>query len=336
MAIIKKSYRDSLEEIRQMMSDRSVLVTGGAGFIGSHLVESLVGLGAKVIVVDNFSSGKLENLDAALGRCKTIEGDIRDINTFEGIGKVDIIFNEAAMPLIPSFKDPTSDLYTNAGGLLNVLETARRWDAKLIQASTGSVYGNPIRIPIREDHPVNPISPYGVSKLAAELYCRLYVELYSMDVCCLRYFNVYGPRQIVGEETGVIPIFVSRTLDNKTLTIFGDGRQSRDFVHVSDVVKANLLAATSKDSRGLIANIGGSGNEISILDLAYFVMKLLDKKLSIVFKAPKKGDISRLVADISRARSLLGYRPEVDLEEGLRDYIRYRKLQLSKSQGISL
>lgn len=314
---------------REIFKHKEVLVTGGAGFIGSHLVQALVNCHAEVTVVDNFSTGKLENLASVSKKLELIEGDIRKMDTLQQVGKVDIIFNEAAVSLLKSFKDPFSDLRTNVGGLINILEISRRYDAKLIHASTGSVYGNPKRIPIDEEHPLHPISPYGVSKLSAELYCKLYFELYGIDVTCLRYFNVYGPRQIIGEETGVIPIFVLRVLSGEPLTIFGNGLQTRDFLHVSDCVKANLLVAMSEDVKGLTINVGGKGDEIRILDLAYLVMKLSNKKTPIVFKDPKPGDIRRLVADISRAKTLLGYEPEVTLEQGLLDYIKYLKLSFT-------
>lgn len=304
-------------------SGKRILVTAGAGFIGSYLVEALVDLQAEVIVIDNFSTGNIENLASVLNNIKLIKGDIRDMNLLQQVGKADIIFNEAASTLLKSFRDLVSDLQINTGGIINILEICRRYDAKLIHASTGSVYGNPIRVPIDEGYPLNPISPYGISKLAAELYCKLYFELYGIDVTCLRYFNVYGPRQRIGEETGVIPIFVSRVLSGEPIIIFGDGSQTRDFLHVSDCVKANLLAAISENARGLALNIGGKGNEVSILELAHLVMKLTNKTVPIKFKDPKPGDIGRLVADISRARTILGYEPEVSLEKGLLDYINY-------------
>ena len=307
----------------EFFKNKKVVVTGGCGFIGSHLVEALVGLKAHVVVIDNLTSGNVENIRSVLSNVRLIKGDIRKTETIEEVGRFDIVFNEAATSLIPSFRNPLSDLYVNAGGTINLLEIVRKYDVKVIHASSGSVYGNPIKIPINEEHPVNPISPYGVSKLAAEFYCRLYFQLYNIDVTCLRYFNVYGPRQRVSEETGVIPIFVSRVLSGESLTIFGDGFQTRDFLHVSDCVRANLLAAVSASVKGLAINVGGKGDEVRILDLAYLVIKLLDEEVPIIFGDAKSGDIRRLVADISRAKTLLGYEPEVTLEQGLSDYIRY-------------
>jgi len=239
-----------MQRFSQFFKDKRVLVTGGAGFIGSHIVETLVSFGAKVIVIDDLSFGNLENLAEVDGKYEFIKGSISQKNVFEEIPKMDIIFNEAALSLFHSFKDPIRDLAVNTGGMINILELARRFNSKVIQASTGSVYGNPIKIPVSENHPLNPISPYGCSKLAAEIYCDMYHRIYGLDVCCLRYFNVYGPRQRIGEETGVIPIFVSRALNDQPFTIYGDGTQTRDFLHVKDVVRANLLAAISDSMKG--------------------------------------------------------------------------------------
>jgi len=313
---------DDLKE-KDFFRNKKVVVTGGCGFIGSHLVQSLVDLGADVTVIDNLTSGKVENIHSVINKVKLIIDDIRKPGVVEKAGKFDILFNEAATSLIPSFKDPLGDLHVNTGGIINVLEAARKFDSKVIHASSGSVYGNPIRIPIDEEHPLNPVSPYGVSKLAAEYYCKLYFQLYGLNVSCLRYFNVYGPRQRIGEETGVIPIFVSRIFFSEPITIFGDGFQTRDFLHVTDCVRANLLAAISENIKGLAINIGGKNNEVKILDLAYMIMKLLNKRTQIIFKDPKPGDVRRLVADISKAKTLLRYEPKISIEEGLLDYINY-------------
>lgn len=307
------------------LRNKKVVVTGGCGFIGSHLVETLVRLECDVVVIDNLSSGNIENVRAVHNNIRLIRGDIGKPETIRTAGRFDMLFNEAATSLIPSFEDPLSDLTVNAGGTINLLEAVRKYDAKLIHASSGSIYGNPEKLPISEGHPINPISPYAVSKLAAESYCRLYFQLYDVSVTCLRYFNVYGPRQRVSEETGVIPIFVSRALLNEPFTIFGDGLQTRDFLHVSDCVQANLLAASSKNVKGESINIGGKGNGVSILDLTHLVMKLTGRKVQTIFKNVKPGDIRRLMADISKARTLLGYEPKVKLEDGLLDYIKYAR-----------
>ncbi|MGI0090847.1 MAG: NAD-dependent epimerase/dehydratase family protein [Nitrososphaerales archaeon] len=303
---------------------KSFLVTGGAGFIGSHIAEQLLGLGASVTIVDDFSNGGIEKLPFKSDSLKIHQGDVRSFD-YNSLGKVDGIFHEAARALIPSFKYPVTDLEVNTGGTIRILEYARKHGVKVVYASSGSVYGNPIEIPITEKHPLNPISPYAASKMASEIYCGMYYREYHLNVTMLRYFNVYGPRQSVSEEMGVIPIFVKRSLEKKPLRIFGDGKQTRDFLNVMDVVNANLLAYKSEKAVGQFINIGGGGNEISILDLARLVMDLCNLHQEPVFTDPKPGDIRRLVADNSRAEGLIGYIPSISLKDGLSKYIEFAK-----------
>jgi len=310
----------------EIFRGRTFLVVGGAGFIGSHITDQLLTLGASVVVLDDLSNGKKSNVAGAGGSLQILQGDVRGFD-FESLGKLDGIFNEAARALVPSFADPVTDLLVNAGGTIRLLEYARKHDVKLVHASSGSVYGNPTKIPISENHPLRPISPYGVSKLASEFYCSMYFLDYGLDVAALRYFNVYGPRQTVNEEMGVIPIFVSRALRKEPLRIFGDGKQTRDFLNVRDVVSANLLAYKSDRCCGQIMNIGGGGEEVSIVTLAHMVMSLCGFESSLVYADPKPGDIRRLVADNTLAKEIIGYEPRVSLEAGLREYIEYaRKL----------
>ena len=311
--------------LRPIFEGKSFLVTGGAGFIGSHIAERLINLGSRVTVLDDFSNGGLDKVSSfKTERLKLIQGDVRTFD-FGSLGNLDGIFNEAARALLPSFEDPITDLNVNTGGTIRILEHARKKDVKVVHASTGSVYGNPQFIPITDDHPVNPISPYGASKMSAEIYCSMYNNEFGVDVTMLRYFNVYGPRQSVNEEMGVIPIFVKRALSKKPLTIFGDGKQTRDFLNVEDVVNANLLAYKSEKGAGKHMNIGGGGYEISILDLANLVMDLCGFNEAPIFAGPKPGDIRRLVADSSVARELIGYFPKVSLKDGLISYIDYAK-----------
>lgn len=313
------------EDFRLVFEGNSFLVTGGAGFIGSHIAEGLIDLGARVTILDDFSNGKLEKISSFKNeRLELIQGDVRTFD-FGSIGEIHGIFNEAARALLPSFEDPITDLNVNAGGTIRILEFARKRDVKVIHASSGSVYGNPLFIPITDTHPVNPISPYGASKTASEIYCSMYYNEFEVDVTMLRYFNVYGPRQSVSEEMGVIPIFVKRALNGKALTIFGDGKQTRDFLNVKDVVNANLLAYESNRGAGQHMNIGGGGFEISILDLAKLVMELCNFDVSPVFAPAKPGDIRRLVADNSKAKELIGYSPKITLKEGLSNYIDYAR-----------
>ena len=295
---------------------------GGAGFIGSHIVDALLGKGGEVLVLDDFSNGKRTNLPSDSEKVRVIEGDVRTFD-YSTLGKVECVFNEAARPLLPSFEDPVTDAAVNAGAVGRLLEYARREDVKVVHASSGSVYGNPMTVPISEQHPLNPISPYGASKLASEFYCRMYHREYGLEVFMLRYFNVYGPRQTVSEEMGVVPIFVRRALRKEPLRIFGDGKQTRDFLNVADVVRANLLAYESERGAGLPMNVGGMGEETTILDLANTVMELCGYQAPVQFAAPKPGDIRRLLADNSLAKELIGYIPLVSLVEGLKEYIRY-------------
>ncbi len=300
------------------------VVTGGAGFIGSHIVEALLANGAEAIAVDDLSNGKIANLPASSEHLKVVQGDVRTID-YGSLGQVDGVFNEAARALLPSFEKPVEDMLVNAGGTVRLLEFARKHNVKVIQASSGSVYGNPVRLPISEDHPLNPISPYGVSKLAGEYYCSMYHREFGVDVTMLRYFNVYGPRQTVSEEMGVVPIFVKKALNDEPLRIFGDGKQTRDFLNVKDVVSANLLAYSSDKAAGEIMNVGGGGAEISILDLSRLVKRLCTSKSEVLFADSKPGDIRRLAADSSKAYRLIGYKPTVSLESGLLEYIKYAR-----------
>lgn len=311
------------ESVNEQVKGKKFLVVGGAGFIGSHIVERLAGLGANVIALDDLSNGKLANLPKA-DTVNSIQGDVRTFD-FGSLGKVDGVFNEAARALLPSFEDPLTDLAVNTGGAARVLEYARKFDVKVVHASSGSVYGNPIEVPIKESHPLNPISPYGCSKLASEFYCSMYHRDYGLEVTALRYFNVYGPRQTVSEEMGVIPIFVKRALGRQPLRIFGDGKQTRDFLNVKDVVDANLLAYASERSVGQVMNVGGGGMEVSIEDLARMVMEYCGYDIPLMHADPKPGDIRRLSADNSCAKSLIGYVPSVPLEDGLKQYIEYAR-----------
>jgi UDP-glucose 4-epimerase len=306
------------------LSGKNFLVTGGAGFIGSHLVRSLLERRARVVSLDDYSNGKESNLPMGDDRLEKVNGDVRSFD-FSTLGKLDCVFNEAARALLPSFEKPVDDMVVNAGGTVRILEYALKTGVKVVHASSGSVYGNPLKIPISEEHPLNPISPYGVSKLASEYYCSMYHGEFSVEVTMLRYFNVYGPRQTVSEEMGVVPIFVKKALRNEPLRIFGDGKQTRDFLNVRDVVSANLLSYTSDQASGEIMNVGGGGKEVSILELANLVKDLCDSKSEIIFAEPKPGDIRRLSADSTKANRLVGYAPSVSLEDGLREYIEYAK-----------
>jgi len=285
------------------------LVTGGAGFIGSHIAKELIGKG-DVIVFDNLTVGTKENVPVG---CEFIVGDIRDKDRLsEAMKDVDVVFHNAAFVSIRgSFERLREDLSTNCIGTLNVLEAASDQGVqKVIFASSMAVYGKPKRLPVSELHPLNPVSPYGLSKAKGELYCKIFEEKYGLKSVILRYFNTYGIGQTPSPYVGVITTFINRALKKEPLTVFGDGNQTRDFVWVEDVAHANVLA-TFSNVRGAF-NIG-SGEEISINQLADIIINYLGG--SRVYLDKPDGEISRIFADITKAKKQLDYRPEGDLEK---------------------
>ena len=294
-------------------TDQTVLVTGGAGFIGSHLVDALRRRN-EVRVLDNLSSGDRERVPADV---ELIVGDIRDDETVrEAAAGVDVIFHEAAqVSVAASMEEPLETHAANATGTLHVLEAARQADATVVLASSAAVYGDPESVPIDESHPTNPKSPYGQSKLAAEQYAQLYSECYDVETVGLRYFNVYGPRQSM-EYAGVITIFLEQARQDDPLTVHGDGTQTRDFVFVGDVVRANLLAATQGDS-GAVYNVG-TGRSISIRELAELIIEVTNADSSIEHVEARSGDIERSQAVIESIREDFGFEPSVGLTDGLR------------------
>jgi UDP-glucose 4-epimerase len=306
-----------------------VLVTGGAGFIGSHLVDRLLGEGFEVWVLDDFSAGRMENVshheDAK--EFHLVRGDVRDsglVNTVvEGI---DAVFHEAALVDVSlSVKNPLLFDEVNVDGTLNLLKASLDSNVKrFIFASSAAVYGNLKPVKKKENMRLKPISPYGVSKLAAENYVQVFNEMYGLETVGLRYFNVYGPRQVSASSySGVITSFVNRLLDNQPPIINGDGKQTRDFVYVDDVVSANLLALDSKDAVGEVFNIA-SGVNISIYELAKMLQRITNVKRSTpVFTEPRPGDIKHISGDVSKAEELLGFRPKMKLEDGLSKLIEW-------------
>ncbi|MEM2842021.1 MAG: SDR family oxidoreductase [Thermoproteota archaeon] len=303
-----------------------VLITGGAGFIGSHIAEELVKKGAEVLVIDDLSAGKMENIRHLWMKrnFKFIQGDVRDEKLLlENLKNVDLIFHEAALTYVAESIDFPKDYHdVNVNGTLNLLEAARRTEVKkIIFASSSSVYEDaPERL--TEDAHINPQSPYALTKLIAEKYCLLYNEVYGLETVILRYFNVYGPRQRpTGAYAEVIPKFIWRVKRGLPPEIYGDGEQSRDFVHVEDVVQANILAATNNAVSGEIFNIG-SGKATTINSLAFTIIQLLGvKDLKPIYTRERKGDVRHNCADISKAISQLKYRPKISVEAGLRDLI---------------
>ncbi|MDJ1434623.1 NAD-dependent epimerase/dehydratase family protein [Halostagnicola sp. A-GB9-2] len=292
--------------------DQTILVTGGAGFIGSHITDALVPHN-DVRVLDDFSTGHRRNLPDEV---RTIEGDIGDpIALQEAARGVDIIFHQAALVSVTqSVDDPRTSNRTNLDSTVLILEQARQEDARVVLASSAAIYGHPNELPVSERTPPDPTSPYGIQKLAIDQYARLYDELYDLPAVALRYFNVYGPRQ-QGPYSGVISTFLEQAQEGDPLTIDGDGEQTRDFVHVSDVVRANLLAATT-DRTGEAYNIG-TGESATILELAEIIREVTDSNSTIVHEPPRAGDVRHSQADISKASKQLGFEPRISLEAGI-------------------
>ena len=304
------------------------LVTGGAGFIGSHIAETLVKRGDEVRVLDDLSTGKKENLEGVAGRIEFVEGDIRDLEmcrrAVEGVGTV---FHEAALAsVVRSVADPILNDAINVRGTLNMLVAARDAGVRsFVLASSSAVYGDDPAMAKVEGREGKPLSPYGVSKLVDEKYAQVFHALHGMNAVALRYFNVFGPRQDPNSEySAVIPLFITRMLKGERPTIYGDGEQSRDFVFVGDVVRANLAAAASPPAAGEAINVAcGLGTTVNGLFDA--VNDVLGTNIEAVHAAPRPGDILHSKADISKAGRLMGYAPERSFLEGLRETVTWYK-----------
>jgi nucleoside-diphosphate-sugar epimerase len=295
-----------------------VLVTGGAGFIGSHLTERLVRDGHEVTVLDNLATGRRENLAGI--DVRFIEGDIRDLaTTTKAVRGAEIVFHQAALPSVPrSIQDPLDSDATNVIGTLNVLIAARDADVRrVVLASSSSVYGANGGLPKREAMRPEPISPYAAGKLAAEGYGRSFLEVYGLETVALRYFNVFGPRQDPRSQyAAVVPRFVVAGLEGRPLTVFGDGSQTRDFSFVSDIVDANLLAMEAPAASGRVLNVAG-GRRVSLNELIAELGDVLETELEVELLDPRPGEVRHSRADITTARELIGYEPKVGLKAGL-------------------
>ncbi|MEM3641846.1 MAG: SDR family oxidoreductase [Candidatus Bathyarchaeia archaeon] len=315
-----------------MFKGLRALVTGGAGFIGSHITDELIEMGCEVFVVDNMFTGKLENIKHLADNrlFHFIKGDVRDLDFAKKAVKnaeADVVFHQAALVSVSrSIEDPQFTNEVNVGGTLNLLLACLDSNVDyFIYASSSSVYGETGKLPKDELQPSNPISPYGVSKMAAENYVRVFHEVYGLNTVSLRYFNVYGPRQTYGPYSGVISIFVNRLLRNEPPIIYGDGEQMRDFTYVKDVAKANLLAMNNKRAVGEVFNVA-TGKPTTIKRLAEILLEITGKKhLNPIYAEPRPGDIKQSYADISKAKEILRYFPEVSLEEGLRKFVNWHK-----------
>jgi len=302
-----------------------VVVTGGCGFIGSNIAEELIKK-HYVVVIDDLSTGRIENIQSLQDKenFEFVRGNITDLDLLKQIFEdVDCIFHQAAIPSVQrSVENPLDTNEANIKGTLNVLIAARDCGVKkVVYASSSSVYGDTPELPKKENMKPNPQSPYAVSKLTGEYYCKVFSEIYGIKTVCLRYFNVYGPNQDPASEyAAVIPRFINRVLNNQPPIIFGDGNQTRDFTFVKDVVKANILAM-EKNVEGVF-NIA-YGQQISINELANKIMEIVGVKLNPVYDKPRPGDIRNSLADISLAKQKLGYMPEYSLEKGLEVTIRW-------------
>jgi UDP-glucose 4-epimerase len=302
-----------------------VLVTGGAGFIGSNLSRLLLDQGHEVVIFDNLSSGYRENLDALAG-ASFVEGDVRNAALLsEAMQGSDSVFHLAAsVGNTRSIEHPIDDSEINVIGTLRVLEAARALGVrKVVFSSSAGIFGELKLLPIREDHPVEPDSPYGVSKLAAEKMCLAYAKLYGLEAVCLRYFNVYGVHQRYDAYGNAIPIFAHQMLRGEKLTIFGDGEQTRDFINVKDVAQANLKAANHRGLSGAF-NVA-SGTAITINRLIELMSEAGELSAAIQHGPPRKGDVRHSRADISAAHQAFGFQPTVDLSDGLREYMKWCK-----------
>ena len=296
------------------------LITGGAGFIGSHIAEKLVATGERVRVLDNFSSGKRANLAGLEDKIEIICGDILDLDVVKKVADgVQVVFHQAALRSVPfSVENPTLVNRVNVEGTLNVLTAARDCGVKrVVYASSSSAYGRGSMQPKKETDTPGPISPYAVSKLAGEYYCKVFSELYGLETVSLRYFNVFGPRQDANSQySAVIPRFIQWALEGAPLEVHGDGLQSRDFTYIDNVVAANLQAAQTELGVGQAFNVG-QGETHTLLDLVAEIEKSLGMKLKRSHTGPRAGDVRFTQADISESKRCLGYNPMVSFEEGL-------------------
>ncbi len=306
------------------------MVTGGAGFIGSNICEALVARGQSVRVVDDLSTGRIDNLRDLMDQIEFIRADVCDTQAVDAAMEgVNYVLHQAAIPSVPrSMKEPLRVNQSNVMGTLTVLESARRHGvARVVFASSSSVYGDSESLPKHEDMPPSPKSPYAVTKVVGEQYCRLYNSVFEVPVVVLRYFNVFGPRQDESSYyAGVICKFTNALLNGRDVTIYGDGEQSRDFTYISNVVDSNLKACTSKRAAGAVLNIGG-GERTTINQLVAMLSEITGVEARVEHTAPQAGDVRHSKADIKRARELLGFEIGVGLRDGLEKTVAWYKAE---------
>lgn len=314
------------------------LVTGGAGFIGSHLVRRLIAEGAAVRVVDNLSTGQSARLDDLRGSIEFVEGDLAEDRVSDKVVRgVEYVFHQAAIPSVQrSINDPVGTNRANVNATLNLLESSRRGGVRrLVFAASSSAYGDTEVLPKSEEMVAKPRSPYALQKFIGERYCRLYHKHYGLETVSLRYFNVFGPRQDPHSEySAVIPKFIMRLLAKQPIMIHGDGEQSRDFTYIDNVVEANLLAVKAPDAAGKMCNIG-CGEHITLNRLVTLLEQLVSVKAQVIYGPPKRGDVRHSLAGIERAKAILGYEPKILFEEGLRRTVAAYKNVIDKKGSTS-
>jgi UDP-glucose 4-epimerase len=315
------------------------LVTGGAGFIGSHLVEALVAKGKRVRVLDDFSTGDRGNLDAVIDRVELIEADVTDaVAVRQAVRDCEVVYHQAALASVPrSIANPIATHRACVDGTLNVLMAARDANVRrVVYAASSSAYGNSARLPKSEGDPTAPLSPYAAAKLAGEQYCAAFSEVYRLETVRLRYFNVFGPRQTPDSPyAAVIPLFIQALTSGKRPTIHGDGAQSRDFTFVADVVQANLLAADAPGVSGRVYNVA-CGRQTSLLQLIDCLNELLGTRITPLHAFPRAGDVKHSLADIQRATEDLGYRPTTDVPGGLKACLSWWRQRSEREVGAAV
>ncbi|MCF7804226.1 MAG: SDR family oxidoreductase [Candidatus Marinimicrobia bacterium] len=302
------------------------LVTGGAGFIGSNIVHRLVEIGHSVRVLDNFSTGRRENIQDVIEDITLIEGDLRSYHIVqEAVDDVDFILHQGALPSVPrSIADPVTSNEVNVSGTLNILHAALEAGVKkVVFASSSSIYGDSEKLPKTEDMTPNPLSPYAVSKMAGEKYCKVFADIYGLHTIALRYFNVFGPGQDpTSQYSAVIPKFITSMLEGRSPTIYGDGEQSRDFTYIDNVVKANILATESDFPAGLVVNCAGH-QRISVNELVNSINKIAGSSIQATYDDKRPGDVKHSYADINLIKKYLDFRPETSFNEGLQQTINW-------------
>jgi nucleoside-diphosphate-sugar epimerase len=317
------------------MSDQ-FLVTGGAGFIGSHLVRRLLADGGWVRVIDNLATGKRERLRDVEGAIEFIEGDLADPSTCENaLSGIDCVLHQAAVPSVQrSVKNPIETNKANVTSTLNLLESCRKHGVRrFVYASSSSAYGDTPVLPKREDMPPNPLSPYALQKFVGERYCQLYFRLYGLETVSLRYFNVFGPSQDpYSEYSAVIPKFATRLQRGESIVVYGDGEQSRDFTYVDNVVEANILALRAPRAAGSVMNIG-CGERITLNRLIKILEEILEVQAAVDYQPARPGDVRDSLADISLAQDLLGYKPKISVAQGLRRTVAWLASNAGGVQG---